>query len=78
MVAYLSTMEETMCVGSRLGSWDRGRLARIFLDPRRAGGTPALPGGLFCALSLIAGLSTQAVSAEYLEGNKRQKSRWPR
>jgi 2-iminobutanoate/2-iminopropanoate deaminase len=30
---------------------------------------------LLCALSLIAGFSVQALSAEYLEGNERQKSR---
>src|SRR5262249_51619044 len=30
---------------------------------------------LFCALGLIAGFTTQAVSAEYLEGNERQKTR---
>ena len=30
---------------------------------------------LFCALGLIAGFTAQAVSAEYLEGNERQKSR---
>ena len=30
---------------------------------------------LVCALALIAGFSAQALSAEYLEGNERQKSR---
>jgi enamine deaminase RidA (YjgF/YER057c/UK114 family) len=30
---------------------------------------------LLCALGLIAGFSAQALSAEYLEGNERQKSR---
>src|SRR5712692_5813628 len=68
-------MEESMRIGSRFGWWDRGRLARIFLNPRRAGGTPAVRGRLFWALSLIAGFSAQALSAEYLEGNERQKSR---
>jgi len=30
---------------------------------------------LICAIGLIAGFSAQALSAEYLEGNERQKSR---
>jgi len=61
--------------GSWLGWRDRGRLARIFLNPTRAGGMPAVRYRLFCSLGLVAAFSAQAVSAEYLEGSERQKAR---
>jgi len=44
---------------------------RVGWGPRGARG----PARLFCALGLIAGFSTQALPAEYLQGNDRQKSR---
>jgi 2-iminobutanoate/2-iminopropanoate deaminase len=68
-------MEESMRKGSWLGWRDRGRLARIFLDPTRADGTPAVRHRLFCSVGLVAAFSSQALSAEYLEGNERQKAR---
>ena len=43
--------------------------------PEKSGRDARGPGRALLALSLIAGFSAQALSAEYIEGNERQKSR---
>jgi enamine deaminase RidA (YjgF/YER057c/UK114 family) len=51
------------------------RASRPHLLREKSGRHTRRPGPALLALSLIAGFSAQALSAEYLEGNERQKSR---
>src|SRR5260370_40215421 len=67
-------MEESMRVGWR-HSLVGPRASRRHLSPEKSGRDARGPGPALLALSLIAGFSAQALSAEYLEGNERQKSR---
>src|SRR5258708_33917398 len=67
-------MEESMRVGWR-HSLVGPRASRRHPLHEKSGRDARGPGPALLALSLIAGFSAQALSAEYLEGNERQKSR---
>src|SRR5258708_20015411 len=67
-------MEEWMRVGWR-HSLVGPRASRRHPLHEKSGRDARGPGPALLALSLIAGFSAQALSAEYLEGNERQKSR---
>src|SRR5713101_7792898 len=67
-------MEESMHVDWR-HSLVGPRACRPHLLREKSGRDARGPGPALLALSLIAGFSAQALSAEYLEGNERQKSR---
>ncbi len=74
MMTCVSTMEESMRVGWR-HSLVGPRASRRHPLHEKSGRDARGPGPALLALSLIAGFSAQALSAEYLEGNERQKSR---
>jgi enamine deaminase RidA (YjgF/YER057c/UK114 family) len=67
-------MEESMRVDWR-HSLVGPRASRPHLLSEKGGRDARGPGPALLALSLIAGFSAQAVAAEYIEGNERQKSR---
>jgi len=67
-------MEESMRVDWR-HSLVGPRASRPHLLSEKGGRDARGPGPALLALSLIAGFSAQALAAEYIEGNERQKSR---